>query len=157
MISRMPQTSIDKRQRQDEIVALLGSVQIRTQAELRSALERRGIPATQATLSRDLVELGVTKDRGVYSLPDPDRRRPALDVRPAVLGIDLCGPNLILVRTIPGQAQSVGVDIDTQKEPAIAGTLAGDDTLFVATRDLADQLRALECLHSWYGSAAPRP
>jgi transcriptional regulator of arginine metabolism len=153
----MPQTSADKHRRQDEITSVLASSRIRTQDELRADLARRGILATQATLSRDLVDLGAAKERGVYRLPETEGQRPVLDVRPAVLAIDPCGPNLILVRTIPGQAQSVGVDIDAQKEPAIAGTVAGDDTLFVATRDLTQQGRALERLHARYGAAAPRP
>lgn len=148
--------------RRQAILDAIATEALRTQDQLRQELERRGFTTTQATLSRDLVRLGVGKARGVYCLLGPASRSDlhterAIDVRPAVLGFDRCGPNLILVRTVPGQAQSVGVDIDAQNEPAIAGTVAGDDTLFLATRDASDQAQALRSLESWYGAPHRRP
>ncbi|MCA9758570.1 MAG: hypothetical protein KDA27_22430 [Candidatus Eisenbacteria bacterium] len=149
--------------RRQAILDVVATGEVRTQHQLQQALERRGVVTTQATLSRDLVRLGVGKLRGRYCPPESSTRsdasldRVAIDVRPAVLGFDPCGPNLILVRTVPGQAQSVGVDIDAQNEPAIAGTVAGDDTLFLATRDASDQAQALRSLESWYGAPHRRP
>ncbi|MEZ4651492.1 MAG: arginine repressor [Candidatus Eisenbacteria bacterium] len=149
--------------RRQAILDVIARGDVRTQDQLRQELEERGVVTTQATLSRDLARLGVDKIKGRYCASDtgprsaPSAGRAAIDVRPAVLGFDPCGPNLILVRTVPGQAQSVGVDIDAQNEPAIAGTVAGDDTLFLATRDAADQARALRSLASWYGAPHRRP
>jgi transcriptional regulator of arginine metabolism len=139
--------------RQNVIRDLLAAQAIGTQQELRAALRKMGQNVDQSTLSRDLAELGVRKHNGRYELapatngPSP----PALDLSGAVLGFVPCGPHLIVIRTALGQAQPVGVAIDQKQDPALVATLAGDDTLFVATRSRKTQAVALRRLAAWCG------
>ncbi len=132
-----------------EIVAAGG---VATQAALRAALRRRGLRVDQSTLSRDLAELNVRKRGGVYVLPPAETPRPAEpDLRGAVRALHVCGPHLIVVHTTIGQAQPVAVAIDARQDPAILATLAGDDTIFVATRNRRSQALALRRLETWFG------
>jgi transcriptional regulator of arginine metabolism len=91
-------------------------------------LERAGIPATQSSVSRDLDELGIIKHRGFYALPraaDGASARGLLSLVPA-------GDCLLVARCEPGLASSVAVEIDRARFSEIVGTIAGEDTIFVA-------------------------
>ena len=119
---------------------------IRTQRELVAALKSQGIPATQATLSRDITELGLIKvDRGgspAYAFP-PGRsvEIAAEDRLQALLGeIPLeaaVAGSILVLKTLPGSAHAIAASLDRLRLPEIVGTVAGDDTLFVAVRDAA--------------------
>ena len=119
---------------------------IRTQRELATALKRQGIPATQATLSRDITELGLIKvDRGgspAYAFPPGRSVEIASEERlQALLGeipleASVAGSILVL-KTLPGSAHAIAASIDRLRLPEIVGTVAGDDTLFVAVSDAA--------------------
>jgi transcriptional regulator of arginine metabolism len=138
--------------RQQLIRQLLGDQAIGTQRALRAALRGAGQHVDQSTLSRDLAELGVRKRDGRYVLPAPEAAAPhEVDLSGAVLSFLPCGPHLLVVRTALGQAQPVGVAIDRRQDPAIVATLAGDDTLFVATRNRKTQAVALRRLEAWFG------
>lgn len=150
--------------RQEAIRRILRRHSVGTQDELRAALRRAGQAADQSTLSRDLAELGVRKHGGRYVLPadNGDAGRgtasAAASAVPApghyaalVRGFLPCGPHLVVLRTAIGQAQPVAVAIDTRADPAIAGTLAGDDVVFLATRSRRAQAVALRRLASWFG------
>lgn len=142
-------TTKDHRHRR--IVALIEGGAIRSQAALRDALAHDGIDVEQSTLSRDLRELGIRKVGGRYRREVPTPAAVGGDPSPGVRTIVPCGPNLVVIKTDPGQAQPVGVVIDTAGDPAIAGTLAGDDTVFVATPDQRRQTVALRRLVEWFG------
>ena len=124
---------------------------IRTQRELVSALKSQGIPATQATVSRDITELGLTKvDRGgslAYTLPAGGSVEQVAEARlsallaDAPLEIATAGAILVL-KTLPGSAHAIAASLDRLRLPEVVGTVAGDDTLFVAVNDQA-ALRAL--------------
>jgi transcriptional regulator of arginine metabolism len=124
---------------------------IRTQRELVAALKSQGIPATQATLSRDITELGLTKvERGgslAYALPvglgveQTAEARLALLLSDAPTEIASAGSILVL-KTLPGSAHAIAASLDRLHLPEVVGTVAGDDTLFVAVRDEA-ALRSL--------------
>jgi transcriptional regulator of arginine metabolism len=124
---------------------------IRTQRELVAALRSQGIPATQATLSRDITELGLTKvERAgalAYALPADSGVEQTAEVRLASLlsdtpaEIDSAGSILVL-KTLPGSAHAIAASLDRLHLKEIVGTVAGDDTLFVAVRDEA-ALRSL--------------
>ena len=129
---------------------LVASHAVSSQAELVDLLQREGIPATQATVSRDLDELGISKARGAdgrvtYALPELPRLAQAL--RQFVLTVDASG-NLAVVRTPPGTAAAVAIAIDTSDVPGVLATLQGDDTVLVVAREpttgreLADTLLA---------------
>ncbi len=129
---------MDKLYRRTQIQDLLKAEPVVTQAELCRALTRRGIHVTQATVSRDLGELGVVKTRGGYRFPDPPE--PAAPPQPALpiilkefLREVLQASNLVVVKTYPGNAHSVAVALDGEQWPEVVGTVAGDDTIFVAT------------------------
>src|SRR4029078_4784328 len=121
---------MNKRERQQKILGLIQAKPIGTQEDLRSLLERTGVPATQSSLSRDLEELGVVKHNGHYTLP----RANGTAAR-GLLSLDHSGENLVVARTVPGLASAVAVEIDAAALPEIVGTIAGEDTIFIAVRD----------------------
>jgi len=131
----------DATSRRQAILELVGERSIGNQAELARLLARRGLHATQATLSRDLKALGVGKlpvnGETVYVLPAPpreilDRRTQLLEIEALVRSVRPVG-NLVVVRTPPGNAHGVARAIDLQEWDEVAGTLAGDDTILVIT------------------------
>jgi transcriptional regulator of arginine metabolism len=134
-----------KQLRQRAIRDLVEQRPIRTQQELAAALRERGFRATQATVSRDVAELGLGKasrgGRAAYVLPlqlrdaevsGEDRlRRLLVDVPVEFRVADL----LLVIKTLPGSAHAVAAALDRTRWPEIVGSIAGDDTVFVATGD----------------------
>lgn len=134
------------------IQSLVESRDLSTQTELIRALRKKRLSVDQSTLSRDLTELGIRKSGGRYVPPERSpRRRPKVDYSVFVHRFLPCGPHLIVLSTTTGQAQTVAVAIDQADEPAIAASLAGDDTVFVATRNRRSQVVALRRLQQWFG------
>ena len=126
---------------------------VRNQSELLARLAENELVVDQSTVSRDLVELGIRKVDGRYAVVDArDRPEPRRDLSELVRDWSPCGPHMIVLRTTVGQAQSIGVAIDAAREPSIAGVLAGDDTLFIATRSKQQQGIALRRLERWFGA-----
>jgi transcriptional regulator of arginine metabolism len=130
----------NKRDRQAVILELVQARPVSSQEELRRLLTGRGWEVTQATLSRDLRDLGVarvTTDDGVrYVVPEAltDNSRPALDATAQFLdSIDGVG-ELIVVRTLPGGAQPVAEAIDAAEWPEVLGTIGGENTILVVCR-----------------------
>src|SRR6185503_13111451 len=121
---------MNKRDRQQKILSLIQARPIGTQEDLRALLEKTGVPATQSSVSRDLEELGVVKHHGHYTLP----RTNGTAAR-GLLSLDHAGESLVIARTIPGLASAVAVEIDAAALPEIVGTIAGEDTIFIAVRD----------------------
>ena len=155
-----------KAARHARIVAILGEWPVRSQAELAARLHEAGVHVTQATLSRDLDELGAVKlrtpDGGlpVYVIPEdgsPLTARGVDDAPPhrlarlvgELLTSAEASGNLVVLRTPPGAAQYLASAFDRAGLPDIIGTIAGDDTILVVTRDpsggqaLADHLLTL--------------
>jgi transcriptional regulator of arginine metabolism len=178
---------VTKAARQAQIADILTRARVRSQEELADRLAQRGVKVTQATLSRDLEELGAVRLRGaggtlVYALPGdpggpgsrpgglpgPPAEEPPVDVPPASSGprggwpgawftgradegapgaLARVGPelllsaeasaNLVVLRTPAGAAQFLASTIDHAGWPSILGTVAGDDTVLVITRDPA--------------------
>lgn len=132
------------------IADILGQTTVRSQSELLELLGERGVEITQATLSRDLVELGAVKVREgralVYALPgrggDATPRAAQGDSEVNVRLRKVCeellvsadaSANLVIVRTPPGAANFLASAVDMAREPGILGTIAGDDTILVIT------------------------
>jgi transcriptional regulator of arginine metabolism len=128
-----------KRARQKQILNLIRAKRIGTQDELRAHLEKSGVPATQSSVSRDLEELGVVKHHGFYALPHANG-----DSARGLVSLDIAGEVLIVARCLPGRASSVAVEIDDAGVSEIVGTLAGEDTIFIATRDQKSQRAAMK-------------
>lgn len=136
------------------ILRMVRGGKARTQAELRRGLRARGERVDQSTLSRDLAELGIRKAGGRYIVPAraEDSGPPTLtDFAGVVKRFTTCGPHLTVVTTVVGQAQAVAVAMDATAEPAIVATLAGDDTVFVATKNRRTQAVVLRRLTQWFG------
>ncbi|HYK94744.1 MAG TPA: arginine repressor [Candidatus Dormibacteraeota bacterium] len=134
-----------KQLRQRAIRDLVEQRQIHTQQELAAALRERGFRATQATISRDVAELGLGKGsragRAAYMLParlrdadvsGEDRLRRLLSDVPVEFRV---ADRLLVIRTLPGSAHAVAAALDRTRWPEIVGSIAGDDTVFVATPD----------------------
>ena len=119
-----------KRDRQKKLLSLVRAKRIGTQEALRAHLERAGVPATQSSVSRDLEELGVVKHHGSYALPHANG-----DSARGLLSLDVAGEVLVIAKCLPGRASAVAVEIDDAAIPEIVGTLAGEDTIFIAVRD----------------------
>jgi len=130
---------MNKRERQQQILSLIRAKPIGTQEDLRALLERSGVPATQSSVSRDLEELGVVKHHGHYTLP----RTNGAATR-GLLSLDQAGDSLIIARTVPGLASAVAVEIDGAAITEIVGTIAGEDTIFIAVRDAKSQRAAIK-------------
>ena len=146
---------MNKFERQGAILRLVSERELSTQSDVVEALRDEGLEAVQATVSRDIAQLGLVKVRGesgrlVYAHPgaaDLDRlgelttalRRWVVSLEPTA--------SLVVLRTPPGCANAVGIAFDEAALPEIAGCIAGDDTIFVAPREgttpveLAEQLR----------------
>ena len=134
---------MNKFERQGAILRLVGERALSTQSDVVEALRSEGFDAVQATVSRDIAQLGLVKVRGesgrlVYALPgaaDLDRldelttalRRWVTSLEPAA--------GLVVVRTPPGCANALAIAFDEASLPEVAGCVAGDDTIFLAPRE----------------------
>jgi transcriptional regulator of arginine metabolism len=130
---------MNKRDRQQRILSLIQAKPIGTQEDLRALLERSGTPATQSSVSRDLEELGVVKHHGHYTLPRVDGATAR-----GLLSLDQAGDSLVIARTLPGLASAVAVQIDAAALPEVVGTIAGEDTIFIAVRDVKAQRNTIK-------------
>ena len=154
----MNELNARKQHRQQTLLRLVGEKRLSTQQDVVRALRAAGFAATQATVSRDIVELGLVKatreGAHVYAAPSAipasggvDRLRRFCEeyaVQSAVAG------NLVVVRTPPGTANALAIALDTSSFGDVIGTIAGDDTVFVATRDPA-RARAINKRLAEYG------
>jgi transcriptional regulator of arginine metabolism len=129
--------------RQGAILRLVQDHPVSTQEELAEALRQEGLDAVQATISRDIAQLGLVKvrDQGgrlVYALPggaDLDRLSELTSaLRRWAMSLDASG-NLLVVHTPPGHANALAQAIDQARLPDVLGTIAGDDTITVIARE----------------------
>jgi len=122
--------------RRGAIVRLLRAAPVRRQQELVRLLKKAGHDVTQSSISRDLRDLGVLKASGRYVLPSEERSRANgnfVTLAQFVRQLRRAGPAITVLRTTIGAAQSVAVAIDRAEWPEVAGTISGDDTIFIAT------------------------
>jgi transcriptional regulator of arginine metabolism len=123
-------------ERRGAIVRILRDGLVRRQQDLVRLLRKSGLEVTQSSISRDLRDLGVLKASGRYVLPPDEVSRANGDfgaLAQFVRALRRAGPSLTVLRTTIGAAQSVAVAIDRAEWPEVAGTLSGDDTIFIAT------------------------
>ncbi len=150
-----------KSNRQSEIINIIVTTNVETQEELRQALRARGYNATQATISRDIKQLHLVKERsggGHYHYARSSRKHNS-DVearlrtifKESVTSFDVA-QNIVVVNTMPGLASAACSALDSMEIDQLVGTLAGDDTILVVTRSeknarlLCADLRALLAL-----------
>lgn len=137
-----------KKARHGRILEMIRKLVVRSQEDLASLLHKEGMEVTQSTLSRDIRELGLVKIRGRYQVsgelnpgPSGDNLRRAFEqfvIRTGVSG------NIVMIRTSPGNAHSIGVVLDAAQWPEVLGTIAGDDTIFVLLRNSHSGRKVLE-------------
>ena len=139
-------------ERRGAIMRILRAGLVRKQQDLVRLLKKEGHDATQSSISRDLRDLGVLKASGRYVLPPDELTRANGDfatLAQFVRQVRRAGPAITVLRTTIGAAQSVAVAIDKAEWPEVAGTISGDDTIFIATanaraqEELIARLRAL--------------
>lgn len=138
--------SLERRKRHLKILELVATRPMRTQDDLADALAQEGWDVTQSSVSRDISTLGLVKVEGIYrrrsagrisKVADPNERRLA----ESLLAVDTAGDALLVLHTPPGEAQRVGNALDLLAWPEVVGTIAGDDTIFVAVAHATAQAR----------------
>lgn len=146
-----------KARRQAVILELVDREAVRSQEQLRERLRRRGFEVTQATLSRDIKDLGLVKRAadGAYQRSEQATAAPAsasVALQRAMAeyasGVD-CVQQLIVVKTGAGQAQPLALAIDRARLREVVGTIAGDDTILVISRDPQDARELARQLEAW--------
>ncbi len=136
----------DRRKRHLKILELISTRAIHTQEELADVLAAEGWEVTQSSVSRDIAALRLIKTGGAYRRPsavatpvDPDERR----IAEGVLSVDRAGEALVVLHTPPGEANRVAVALDRLAWPDVVGTIAGDDTIFLAVKDAGAQRKVV--------------
>ena len=130
---------MQKKARHNLIVSLISDERIARQEVLAETLATSGFRVTQASVSRDLDELGITKVNGFYELP----RMTAAAMELGLRSLDTAGANLIIGKCDSGLASAITVRIDAERIEEIIGTIAGDDTIFIAVGDSIQQANAI--------------
>jgi transcriptional regulator of arginine metabolism len=131
---------MSKLSRHKAILELLDEGPVASQEEMQKLLHRRGLDAGQATLSRDIRELGLVKSAGGYSLPgreaayETDLPSVSRLVREFVTSVR-AAENLLVTKTSVGSAQPVAAALDEEAWPEAIGTIAGDDTILIVCQD----------------------
>ncbi|MEK6410168.1 MAG: arginine repressor [Acidobacteriota bacterium] len=137
--------------RHQKILEIISARPVATQQELAAHLSRRGFAATQSSVSRDIVKLGLTKLDGHYVAPED-----AVKAGGPVTEIDTAGDNIIVVKTDVGLAQPAALAIDRANIDEIVGTLAGDDTILIAVKNAAAQRLAMKKIVKLFADSRPR-
>ena len=131
---------MSKALRQKTILAILDQGPVASQEELQRSLHKRGFDVGQATLSRDIHEIGLVKNGEGYAIPGADTGFPsslpsvARLVREFVLDVR-AAQNLLVLKTTVGSAQPVAAALDDEEWPEAVGTVAGDDTILIVCAD----------------------
>ena len=131
---------MQKELRQTTILKLITANQIGRQEELAEILEKKGFSVTQSSVSRDLLELGIVKVGGFYALP----QKPKSAIVFGLVSLEIAGENLVVAKTEAGLASACAVRIDSAGIEEIVGTIAGDDTIFIAVRGNKEQKTVLK-------------
>jgi len=131
---------MEKQRRHLTIKQILASRTITTQSELASAMRKEGFKTTQATLSRDMKELGIAwvyTPSGAKYMLSPEKEEERLTT---IIGFEIeqieSNENVVVIKTLPGRAQGVAEIIDHLRFPSVLGTLAGDNTVFILPRSI---------------------
>lgn len=138
---------MQKKDRHKTLLRLIDSQRVSNQSELVTSLSDAGYLVTQASVSRDLDELGIVKINGHYALPEI----PVDDAGFGSVMFAIAGGNLIVGRCQSGMASALTVRIDAATVPEIVGTIAGDDTIFIAVRNPNEQAAVIKQLTDLFG------
>jgi transcriptional regulator of arginine metabolism len=145
-----------KKSRHEKIVEIIGNKDVETQEELANCLKEAGFNVTQATVSRDIRELKLSKvsdGKGRQKYAVLGREESQLDdryirvLREGFASMDMA-QNLVVIKTVSGMAMAVAAALDAMKFPEVLGCIAGDDTIMVASRTVEE---AGELIHKIQG------
>lgn len=136
-----------KKERQNALIALIETITVTSQGDLACRLKEYGFGVTQTSVSRDLNELGIVKHDGRYILPP--KQSAANDF--GLIKFDAAGENLIVGRCSSGLASAITVKIDAANITEIVGTIAGDDTIFIAVQNAESQTAAFRKIVDLFG------
>ena len=141
--------------RQQTILDIISQKEVSTQGELTSLLKQAGFDATQATVSRDINELGLIKTNGTikkfrYSIKKQDEQiiKMSKIFKESVISFDTA-MNLLVLKTFSGSANAAAAMIDKINIPQIVATIAGDDTILVITKSVEDVQKVLKTLKEY--------
>lgn len=134
---------MNKNTRQQKLIQIIQGKRISNQHDLLEELKQAEVHSNQATISRDLNELGVFKVKGIYCLPKIESGESQLVDQ---FAIETAGENLIVIKSSPGKASAIGFIVDSLKLSEVIGTLAGDDTVFIAVKNKKDQSKTLQAI-----------
>ena len=145
----MPIAPEIRTKRRQAILEILEQQPVAKQSDFVQLLLAKGLEATQSSVSRDLRELGIAKYGEGYAQilvnePQADAKVPEGFIRE----VRTAGANLTVIQTATGAASRVALSLDRSNWPEIVGTISGDDTIFVATRNANDQKQLLSKLRS---------
>jgi len=146
----VPISAEQRDERQQAILKILRRQQVSRQGELVELLRKRGIEATQSSISRDLRQLGISKLDQEYrpvSVED-DAEREMATLAEFVVDVRTAGPYQTVVKTAAGAAAQVALALDKSPWPEIVGTVSGDDTIFIATQGGGEQRRLVARLRA---------
>lgn len=139
-----------KKSRHDKIIEIIQQSEVGTQEELAEKLKKAGFPVTQATVSRDIRELGLSK----VPTQDGGQKYVVLEQGESQLGNKYArvlqeaytyaemAQNIVVIKTVSGMAMAAAAALDAMEFPEVVGCIAGDDTIFVAVHS-ADEMRVL--------------
>jgi transcriptional regulator of arginine metabolism len=136
-----------KGDRQLKILDLISTNEISTQEELNELLEKSGVFVNQSSVSRDLVELGIIKINGNYTLPETRSEANIFGLS----SLECAGDSLIVAKCSLGLASAACVKLDNARIGEIVGTIAGEDTIFIAVKDAKTQKLAIRKLWELFG------
>ncbi len=136
------------------LLRLIRTTPVESQEQIVALMRREGVRVNQASVSRDIREMGLVKLAGRYlpadrALTAEAGGAPLAPELGLITGVEPIGANLVVVKTRIGAASSVAVVLDYELGKIVAGTIAGDDTVFVAIRGRSDQGRAVAQLNAW--------
>ena len=141
-----------KKNRHDKIIELINSHVVETQEQLASLLKESGYDVTQATVSRDIRQMKLTKQvtedgrqKYVYTTADPEvmHDKYVNVLRAGFVSVDVAG-NLLVIKSVSGMAMALATAIDALDIPEVVGCIAGDDTIFVAIKTEEDALSVMK-------------
>jgi len=151
---------MEKQRRHLAIKQIIANRTINTQSELASAMRKEGFKTTQATLSRDMKELGIawvyTPSGAKYMLnPEQEEERLTTLIGMEIENIE-ANETVVVVKTLPGRAQGVAEIIDHLRLPSVLGTLAGDNTVFILPRSTKNIKTTIQALRDVFAKTKQR-
>ena len=130
---------MDRDERLQQLLEIVSATPVKKQDQLVRLLRKNGFAVTQASVSRDLEELGIAKENGIYRRPNDVSRHDAL----GSVSFHPAGENLVVAKCGSGLASALAVRLDARNFQGMVGTIAGDDTVFIAVTDQKTQRRLI--------------